>query len=90
MPCLLLFRNDESKHLSDMDFVNAIWPAVEDSNSTAERFSQIGNEMIISLPCTREYPRTDKGTIIRPRVYESFAYEISAMYDRLKIWAKAH
>ncbi len=83
IPGLLLFRSGQSAHLSDGDFIDAVWAAVEDANSKAETFSHIGREMIIPLPVTREYPRTDKGTIIRARVYEKFAPEISALYERL-------
>ncbi|KAL9123590.1 MAG: hypothetical protein Q9175_008325 [Cornicularia normoerica] len=83
VPGLLLFRNDESQHLSDGDFIDAIWAAVADANSKAESFSQIGREMIVPLPVTRDYPQTDKGTFIRARVYEEFTSEISAMYERV-------
>lgn len=83
IPGLLLFRSHESEHLSDDDFIDAIWAAVEDANSKAESFSQIGREMIIPLPVARECPQTDKGTVIRARVYEEFAVEISALYEKL-------
>ena len=81
---LLVFRNHESEHLSDIDFIDAIWAAVEDANSKAENFAQIGKETIVPLPFTREYPQTDKGTVIRARVYEKFGPEISTMYRRLE------
>lgn len=84
MPGLLVFRNHESEHLSDSNFIDAIWAAVEDANSKAETFAQIGKETIVPLPVTREYPQTDKGTFIRARVYEEFAPEISTMYERLE------
>ena len=83
IPGLLLFRSHESEHLSDDDFIDAVWVALEDANSKAESFSQIGREMIISLPVTRECPQTDKRTIIRARVYEEFAPELSALYEKL-------
>ena len=83
MPGLLTFRSDKSEYLWDNDFVDAIWVTVEDTNSTAESVSQIGRERFIPLPFTRKYPQADKGTIIRARVYEEFAPEISAMYERL-------
>lgn len=83
MPGLLAFRSDESEHLLDVELIDVIWPAVEDANSRAESFAQIGKEVIIPLPATRKYPQTDKETIIRARVYEKFAPEISALYERL-------
>ena len=46
-------------------------------------FDKLAQQMIITLPVTKEYPQTDKGTVIRARVYEDFALEISALYERL-------
>lgn len=56
--------------LSDGEFIDAIWPAVEDANSKAASLAQIGRETTIALPVTREYPQTDVGTVIRARVYK--------------------
>ena len=39
--------------------------------------------MIVPLPVARECLQTDKGTIIRVRVYGEFAPEISALYEKL-------
>ena len=83
-PGLLVFRSDESRDSSDDEFIEKIWPAVQDANSRAESFSQIGREAIVPLPRTRVYPETDKGTIIRAQVYQVFAPEISATYERLE------
>ena len=81
IPGLLVFRNDRGADLTDEDFVERIWPAVEDANGKTESFSQISRETIIPMPATTEYPRTDKGTIIRAQVYQVFDKEISKMYE---------
>ena len=80
VPGLLVFRGDEASDLSNEDFVERIWPAVEDANSRAESFSQISKETIIPMPASRDYPRTDKGTIIRAQIYRMFDAEISDIY----------
>ena len=80
VPGLLVFRADEAADLSDEDFIERIWPAVEDANSRAESFSQISKETIIPMPASSDYPRTDKGTIIRAQVYQMFDAEISEIY----------
>lgn len=40
--------------------------------------------MIVPLPSIRDYSQTDKGIIIRARVYEEFAPTISAVYGRIE------
>lgn len=80
MPGLLVFRSDAGADMSDEEFIQSIWPAVEDANSKAESFSQISRETIIPMSATVDYPRTDKGTIIREQVYRVFDAEISEMY----------
>ncbi|KAF3404524.1 Iterative polyketide synthase afoE [Talaromyces pinophilus] len=81
LPGLLIFR--ASDDMSDEEFLDAIWPSIADANLRAEAFSQITRDAIIILPSDVEYPRTDKGSIIRAQVYRKFADEIEAMYARL-------
>lgn len=76
--------------LSDGEFIDAIWPAVEDANSKAASLAQIGRETTIALPVTREYPQTDVGTVIRARVYKESAPEISAMYEKTGKLGRRH
>ncbi len=38
-PGALIFRADEAAHMSDKEFLEAVWPAVEAANSRAETFS---------------------------------------------------
>lgn len=84
IPGLLLFRSDmAAESQSDEEFIEKVWPAVADANAKAEAFSQIAREMIVVLPMGTEYPRTDKGSIIRAQVYREFASQIDEMYARL-------
>lgn len=82
IPGLLTFR--ASDHLSTGEFLDAVWPSIEDANSHAESFSQITKDMITILPSNVEYPKTDKGSIIRAQVNEKFADDIDEMYHRLE------
>ncbi|KAL7626079.1 hypothetical protein AAE478_002849 [Parahypoxylon ruwenzoriense] len=84
IPGLLVFRAHTADHLSDESFLDAVWPSVEDANSRAESFSQITREMICILPADTEYPRTDKGNVIRAQVYRMFSKEIENMYTKLE------
>lgn len=83
IPGLLVFRSDLADRLSDSEYVNAIWPTVQDANSRAEGFSQIAKDMIHVFPSDAEYPRTDKNSIIRAQVYQKFAGQIDSLYARM-------
>ena len=82
IPGVLIFR--ASDHLSPEAFLDAVWPSIADANSRAESFSQITKDMVTILPSNVEYPRTDKGSIIRAQVYRKFADDINEMYNRLE------
>ena len=82
IPGVLIFR--ASDHLSTEEFLKAVWPSIEDANSRAESFSQITKDMVAILPSNVEYPKTDKGSIIRAQVNEQFADYIDEMYHSLE------
>ena len=81
-PGALIFRASEP--LSTEEFLDAVWPSIEDANSRAESFSQITKGMVVILPSNLEYPKTDKGSIIRAQVYGKFADYIDEMYQSLE------
>ncbi|KAI0466492.1 hypothetical protein F4859DRAFT_526594 [Xylaria cf. heliscus] len=84
IPGLLLFRSQASDSLSDASFIEAVWPTIEEANLRAEGFSQLTPQMICILPSAIDYPRTDKGSIIRAQVYKKFSTEIENMYEKLE------
>ncbi|KAL4757625.1 uncharacterized protein BDW70DRAFT_171160 [Aspergillus foveolatus] len=81
-PGLLVFRSEAAKTIPDAEFLDRIWPNVEDANSCAEQFSQISRDMICVLPYGSSRPQTDKGSIIRAQVYASYADVIDGLYTR--------
>ncbi|KAJ5290907.1 hypothetical protein N7478_000158 [Penicillium angulare] len=83
-PGLLVFKNPQAKNMTDGDFLDHIWPAVEDANSRAEGFSQISKQSIIVIGSGIPYPQTDKGTIIRAKIYMAFEKGINDMYERVQ------
>ena len=83
-PGLLVFKGPQAQDLSDDEFLENIWPAVEDANSRAEGFSQISKQAIIPVASGTSYPQTDKGTIIRAKVYLAFESEINTMYEAIQ------
>ncbi|KAL8991869.1 MAG: hypothetical protein Q9169_007580, partial [Polycauliona sp. 2 TL-2023] len=83
LPGLLVFRSEAASAMEDDAFIDAIWPDVEAANENAEGFSQIGKNMIVPLPAGTEYPQADKGSFIRPQLYNAFNKEIEDAYVRL-------
>jgi hypothetical protein len=81
VPGIIVFRSEKSKGLSNEEFLERIWPAVQDANSRAEAFSQISKEMVVLVPEGEDYPRTEKGTFIRPQIYKKYERLIEAAYD---------
>ncbi|KAI1128311.1 hypothetical protein F5Y10DRAFT_240709 [Nemania abortiva] len=83
-PGALVFRADAAAHMSDEEFLEAVWPAVEAANSRAETFSRIPKELVVVLPADTAYPRTDKGTFIRVPTYRQFEREIESAYEKFE------
>ncbi|KAL3479374.1 hypothetical protein BJX99DRAFT_222531 [Aspergillus californicus] len=84
VPGLLLFRSEEAQRLSDEEYLERIWPTVEDANSRAEQFSQISQELVSVLPFGSFRPQTDKGSMIRAQIYACYANFIDTLYTRLE------
>ncbi|KAJ0424951.1 NRPS-like enzyme [Aspergillus carlsbadensis] len=84
VPGLLVFRSEGAQIFSDEEYLNLIWPTVEDANLRAEQFSQIAREMICVLPYGSARPQTDKGSMIRAQVYIRYANEIEDLYTRVE------
>lgn len=80
LPGILIVKADSASELSGADFLEQIWPAVEDANSRAESFSRIPRELVVVLPADVSYAKTDKGTFIRAQVYLRFKDLIEAVY----------
>lgn len=84
VPGLLLFKAENARELSDEEFLDRVWPAIEDANSRAEGFSQISREMVVVLGTDVECPTTDKSSIKRAQVYREFKGVIDGVYERLE------
>lgn len=84
VPGMLVFRNDDSRSMSDEHFIDAIWPTVRSANAQAEGFSQISKETIVPLGADVNYPETDKQSIKRSQIYHMFTRDIESLYERLE------
>lgn len=80
IPSLLVFRAPEADHLREADYLDAIWPSIQEANSRAEAYAQIARDMVAIIRSGVKYPQTDKGNAIRTKIYNQFAREIDALY----------
>lgn len=84
IPGIFIFRNDDSRDMSDEKFIDCIWPTVQKANAQAESFSQISKETIVPFGADVDYPKTDKESIKRSQIYGVFAKDMEAMYEKLE------
>lgn len=81
VPGALIFRSEQhGREMSDQEYLDTVWPAVEAANARAETFSRLTKDLIILQGPEVTYPRTDKGTFIRAQVYQQFAKDIDRAY----------
>ncbi|KAE9379666.1 putative NRPS-like enzyme [Stipitochalara longipes BDJ] len=85
VPGLLLFRADteEATKFSEKEFLDHVWPSIEDANRKAEAFSQIGKSMVVVVEHNKKFPETDKSTVKRGQLYKEFEAVIEDTYTRL-------
>ncbi|KAH7413711.1 male sterility protein [Phaeosphaeria sp. MPI-PUGE-AT-0046c] len=78
----LVVPSQSVSDLSDSEIVDQIWPVIEEANNTAEAYARLSRDMVVVLPHDCEFPRTDKGSVIRQAFYKKFAAEIEDAYDQ--------
>lgn len=87
VPGVIVFRSEQAATLDDEDFLDAIWPRIEEANRQAETFSRIPRDLVIVRAFDEVYPRTDKATIIRAQLYEQYKDVIQQAYDKFETGA---
>lgn len=75
-------NSSEALELSESKYIAAIWPVIQEANSRAEGFSQISGDLIAILPHDATFPRTDKGSMIRAKIYELYHDLIESLYTK--------
>lgn len=84
VPGVLIFRAQEGESMTDEEYLAAVWSAVQAANVRAETFSRIPKDLVVILPRGSSYPRTDKGTFIRAKVYDKFKDQIDRAYEQFE------
>ncbi|KAF2106528.1 male sterility protein [Lophiotrema nucula] len=77
----LIVPSPATEGLSDDEIIDQVFPVIEAANQTAEAYARISRDMVKILPHDCQYPRTDKGSIIRQAFYKQFAKDINDAYD---------
>lgn len=80
---VLIVPSPAMQGLSHTEIVDQIWPVIDEANKTAESYARISRDMICILPHDCQYPRTDKGSVIRQAFYKQFATDIDNAYDQV-------
>jgi Phosphopantetheine attachment site len=80
-PGLMIIPSEAAKNLSADDIRRELVPALNEANKDMPGYAQMTLEMVEVLPVGTEYPRTDKGTVIRAAFYRKFEADIERIYD---------
>jgi thioester reductase-like protein len=83
-PGLLVIPSAHAEGRSADDLLDTLWPVIQSANERAEQFGRVSREMVKVLEPGTEYPRTDKGTVIRAACYKHFEKIIDEVYERFE------
>ncbi|KAG0144881.1 hypothetical protein CROQUDRAFT_723775 [Cronartium quercuum f. sp. fusiforme G11] len=65
------------------NYINLIWPSIEEVNRFAPTHSRLTRELILVIdPRVKPLPKTNKGQVARVKTLEMFSDEIEAIYVR--------
>lgn len=84
IPGLFVFRSQLAANLSDDEFLEHLWPRIVQANERAEGFSQIVRELVLVFSPEVEFPKTDKGSLMRFIGYKKFEKEIDEVYHKFE------
>ncbi|KAH8890655.1 acetyl-CoA synthetase-like protein [Thozetella sp. PMI_491] len=84
VPGLLVIPSERAKDIPKQELLDQLMPAIELANSKCEAFGRISREMVEVLDSDIQYPRTDKGTVIRAAFYRQFDQLINEIYARFE------
>jgi hypothetical protein len=78
---MMIIPSPATKGLSSQEILHRLQPVISAANALVPGYAQLSLEMMQVLPEGTEYPRTDKGTIIRQAFYRIFEKEIDEVYN---------
>ncbi|KFX86987.1 hypothetical protein V490_08657 [Pseudogymnoascus sp. VKM F-3557] len=84
-PGMMLFREKDADgvRMSDTEFLNIIWPLIEDLKDYMKALAEITKESVLVMPEDMTCPWADIISIKRTQPYSEFASSIDELYNRL-------
>ncbi|CAF0799195.1 unnamed protein product [Adineta steineri] len=79
---LIELNREEADNYSNDEIPDLVWEAVQAANKTAPNHSRIVRQMIKCLPMSKTLSVTDKGNIMRKRIYNDYADVIDKLYEK--------
>ena len=80
----LILPTESAQYFSREEFAQRVASAVGLANVEAPSHSQLSTEALAFLPYGTPIPRSDKGFILRAKVYKEFEKVIEKVYERLE------
>lgn len=77
---MLVIPSKKAAGMGQDEVIEKIWETVKQGNEQMPAYARISKEMIAILPIDQDFPKTDKGTTIRPAFYTRFADNIEQLY----------
>lgn len=81
---LILVPSPVASGLSEDEIIDSIWSSVEKAQTAMPAYAQLTKNLVKILPADTQYPRTDKGTVIRQAFYRQFHQQIEDAYEERK------
>ena len=82
---MMIIPSTAAQDLSSEDIERLLVPILAKANETVPAYAQLSLDMVRILPVGTEYPRTDKGTVIRAAFYRTFDSQIEEIYETAEI-----
>lgn len=82
---MLIIPSSVTSEISQDELQQSLAAAIEYANKDMPGYAQLGWDMVGILPVGTEYPRTDKGTVIRAAFYRDFQTHIDKIYESAEV-----
>jgi aryl carrier-like protein len=77
----MIIPSTAAQGLSPKEIERLLVPVLAKANEFMPAYAQLSLDMVRILPVGTEYPKTDKGTVIRARFYREFEAQIEEIYE---------
>jgi len=82
---MMIIPSTAASGLSIEEIERLLVPFLAKANENMPAYAQLSLDMVRILPVGTEYPRTDKGTVIRAAFYRSFGSQIEEIYETAEV-----